>query len=140
MIVEHSAAAGATRRPMGADEVLDRCLLPLSTRCVPTDRPLARSPRAPPPPVPTPRPSIPQGFKILEEDRAARVGHRRRLPLRLRLPALARRADALGAPRRDGGLPKLVADLRRYAEAYPQVAHWKPSELLVREAGAASKL
>ncbi len=41
---------------------------------------------------------------------------------------------------RDGGLPKLVADLRRYADAYPQVAHWKPSELLVREAGAASKL
>jgi len=41
---------------------------------------------------------------------------------------------------RDGGLPKLVADLRRYAEAYPHVAHWKPSELLVREAGAASKL
>ena len=41
---------------------------------------------------------------------------------------------------RDGGLPKLVADLRRYAEAYPQVDHWKPSELLVREAGAVSKL
>ena len=109
---------------------------------MPTDRPPRPLPhRAPPPPVPTPRPSIPQGFKILEEGIAQRESDIDVVYL-----------YGYGFPRwrggpmhwarhgRDGGLPKLVADLRRYAEAYPQVAHWKPSELLVREAGAASKL
>ena len=100
MIVEHSAAAGATRRPMGADEVLDRCLLPLVNE--------VRADRSPPSPhrarrLPQsrrPAPLCPAGLQDSGGGhRAARVGHRRRLPLRLRLPALARRADALGAPR-----------------------------------------
>ena len=110
---------------------------------MPTDRPPRSLPhRAPsPPPDLTPRPSTPQGFKILEEGIAQRESDIDVVYL-----------YGYGFPRwrggpmhwarhgRDGGLPKLVADLRRYAEAYPQVAHWTPSELLVREAGAASKL
>ena len=40
---------------------------------------------------------------------------------------------------RDGGLPQVVEDLRKYAKAHPNVPHWTPSELLVREA-AKSKL
>ena len=38
---------------------------------------------------------------------------------------------------REGGLPKVVADLQRYAEAHPNVPHWKPSELLLKEAAKA---
>ena len=141
MIVEHSAAAGATRRPMGADEVLDRCLLPLvnevrADRSPPSPHRARRLPQPDAPPL-----YPPQGFKILEEGIAQRESDIDVVYL-----------YGYGFPRwrggpmhwarhgRDGGLPKLVADLRRYADAYPQVAHWKPSELLVREAGAASKL
>ena len=61
-------------------------------------------------------------------------------------------ADGYGFPRksggpmhwarhvRPGGLPKVLADLRKFGAAHPNVPHWAPSELLVREAAAASKL
>ena len=110
---------------------------------MPTDRPPRLSPtaRAASPSPDAPPLYVAQGFKILEEGIAQRESDIDVVYL-----------YGYGFPRwrggpmhwarhgRDGGLPKLVADLRRYAEAYPQVAHWKPSELLVREAGAASKL
>ena len=109
---------------------------------MPTDRPPRPLPhRARLPQSRRPASLSPQGFKILEEGIAQRESDIDVVYL-----------YGYGFPRwrggpmhwarhgRDGGLPKLVADLRRYADAYPHVAHWKPSELLVREAGAASKL
>ena len=38
---------------------------------------------------------------------------------------------------REGGLKQVAADLERYAAAHPTVAHWEPSELLLREAAKA---
>lgn len=35
---------------------------------------------------------------------------------------------------RDGGLPKLVADLERYRADQPATPHWQPSSLLLSEA------
>ena len=38
---------------------------------------------------------------------------------------------------RQGGLPKMVEDMGKYAVKHPTVSHWKPSELLLAEAGTA---
>lgn len=35
---------------------------------------------------------------------------------------------------REGGLPKVVDDLRKYAAVHPKVPHWEPAELLLAEA------
>ena len=37
---------------------------------------------------------------------------------------------------REGGLEKVVEDLRHYGSKHPTVSHWTPSALLLREAGA----
>ena len=34
---------------------------------------------------------------------------------------------------REGGLPKLVEDLRKYGAAHPTVSHWKPAEILLEK-------
>lgn len=110
MIEKHSAALGMTRREISADEVLDRCLLPM----------------------------VNEGFKVLEEGIAQRESDIDVVYL-----------YGYGFPRhrggpmhwarhgRDGGLPKLVDDLAKYAEQHPQVSHWKPSQLLLDEAAKA---
>lgn len=36
---------------------------------------------------------------------------------------------------REGGLEKVVEDLLRYSARHPDVSHWKPSALLLQEAG-----
>ena len=39
---------------------------------------------------------------------------------------------------RKGGLPQVVADIRKYGEAHPNVPYWTPCELLVKEAEKAA--
>ena len=96
-------------RPRKLDdaEVLDRCLLPL----------------------------VNEGFRIVEEGICQRESD-------LNIVWLY----GYGFPRksggpmhwarhiRPGGLPKLVTDLRSYAEAHPTSPYWPPAELLVQEA------
>ena len=110
MIEAHSAALGMARREISAEEVLDRCLLPL----------------------------VNEGFKVLEEGIAQRESDIDVVYL-----------YGYGFPRhrggplhwarhgREGGLRKLVDDLAMYAEQHPQVAHWRPSQLLLDEAAKA---
>jgi 3-hydroxyacyl-CoA dehydrogenase len=110
MILEHSARAGFTRRAIEPAEVLDRCLLPL----------------------------VNEGFKILEEGIAQRESD-------IDVTYLY----GYGFPRyqggpmywarnvRSGGLPKLAADMAQYAAAHPTTPHWKPAELLLKEAAKA---
>ena len=110
LIVRTSEELGITRRAFTDEEILDRCLLPL----------------------------VNEGFKIVEEGIAQRESD-------LNIVYLY----GYGFPRRhggpmhwarhvrEGGLPKVVADLQRYAEAHPNVPHWKPSELLLKEAAKA---
>lgn len=111
MIEAHSAAEGFTRRAIAPSEVLDRCLLPL----------------------------VNEGFKCLEEGIAQRESD-------IDVTYLY----GYGFPRyhggpmywarhvREGGLPKLAADLAAYQGAHPTVAHWAPSKLLLDEAAKAA--
>ncbi len=116
LIVDHSAAEGIARRGFGADEVVDRCLLPL----------------------------VNEGFKCIEEGIAQRESDVDIVYLYGYGFPRARGGPMHWARHgRDGGLPRLLDDLRRYGEAHPTVPHWAPSELLVSEAAkqaAASKL
>ena len=108
-IVEaRSRALGISRREISADEVLDRCLLPL----------------------------VNEGFKIVEEGIAQRETDINIVYL-----------YGYGFPRksggpmhwarhvREGGLAKVVDDLRVYQAAHPTVSHWAPAERLLKEAG-----
>ena len=107
LIADASAARGITRRPISEGEILDRSLLPL----------------------------VNEGFKIVEEGIAQRESD-------LNIVYLY----GYGFPRksggpmhwarhvREGGLPKVLADIREYQTRHPDVPHWAPSELLVAEA------
>jgi len=111
LLVEHSAAEGFTRRDVGPSEVVDRLLLPL----------------------------VNEGFKCLEQGIAQRESDVDMVFL-----------FGYGFPRvrggplfwarhgRPGGLAGVVADLEKYGAANPNVSHWKPSALLVSEAGTAA--
>jgi len=103
LIETHRAEKGITPRTIDAAEILDRCLLPL----------------------------VNEGFKCVEDGVATRESDVDMTYL-----------YGYGWPRsnggpiywarhvREGGLPKLVEDLNRYAEQHPTVSHWKPSGLL----------
>ena len=111
MVAAMSEGLGVGRREISADEVLDRCLLPL----------------------------VNEGFKIVQEGIAQRESD-------LNIVYLY----GYGFPRksggpmhwarhvRAGGLPKVVADLRSYAAAHPNVPHWEPCALLLEQAEKAA--
>ena len=108
MIVAHSAKLGRARRVLEPCEVIDRALLSL----------------------------VNEGFKIVEEGIAQRESdvdivyiYGYGYPRRQGGPLYWARHG------REGGLAKVVEDLRKYAAAHPDVPHWKPSALLLREAG-----
>jgi len=112
LIVEHSKSIGMARRSISPQEITDRTLLGL----------------------------VNEGFKIVDEGIAQRESdvdivyiYGYGFPRKSGGPLFWARHL------RDGGLPQVVEDLRKYAKAHPNVPHWTPSELLVREA-AKSKL
>jgi 3-hydroxyacyl-CoA dehydrogenase len=108
MIVAHSAKLGRARRVLEPCEIVDRALLSMAN----------------------------EGFKIVEEGIAQRESdvdivyiYGYGYPRRQGGPLYWARHG------REGGLAKMVEDLRKYAAAHPDVPHWKPSALLLREAG-----
>lgn len=114
MILEHSRSLGITRREISADEIVDRCLLSM----------------------------VNEGFKIVEEGIAQRESdcdvvylYGYGFPRRQGGPLYWARHI------REGGLEGVVADLKKYGAAHPDVAHWEVSKLLLKEAGVpAAKL
>lgn len=111
MIASRVAELGIEQRTISDDEILDRCLLPM----------------------------VNEGFKIVEEGIAQRETD-------LNIAYIY----GYGFPRksggpmhwarhvRKGGLPQVVADIRKYGEAHPNVPYWEPCELLVKEAEKAA--
>lgn len=109
MIVAHSKEVGISRREIAPSEVLNRCLLPL----------------------------VNEGFKCIEEGIAQRESDVDMVFL-----------FGYGWPRylggplywarhvRPGGLAGVAADIKAYGEAHPGLAHWTPSELLLKESQA----
>ena len=92
------------------DEILDGCLLPM----------------------------VNEGFKIVEE------ATQRETDLNIATFTATASAQVGGLMHwarhvRKGGLPRVVADIRKYGEPHPNVPYWEPCELLVRRLKAAAK-
>mmetsp|Transcript_43867 Transcript_43867/g.140918 ORF Transcript_43867/g.140918 Transcript_43867/m.140918 type:complete len:712 (-) Transcript_43867:283-2418(-) len=111
-IEKFSAEQGVTRRAISTEEVLDRCMLPM----------------------------VNEGFKCLEEGIAQRESdidivflYGYGFPRRLGGPMHWARHI------REGGLPKLAADLQRYGAEHPNGTYWTPSALLLEEAAVAAE-
>jgi len=106
LIESYSQKKGIKRRVISEEEVLDRCLLPL----------------------------VNEGFKCLEEGIAQRESdidiiflYGYGFPRKLGGPMHWARHG------RQGGLPRVLADIKRYGAAHPNGKHWVPSVLLVSE-------
>ena len=113
LIDAHRAKLGMTPRTLSADEILDRCLLPM----------------------------VNEGFKIVEEGIAQRESDLNIVYLYgYGFPRKSGGPMHWARHIRPGGLPKIVADLKAYAAAHPTVPHWAPCDLLEKEAQRVSKL
>tara|TARA_B110000208_G_C11782784_1_gene434516 strand:- start:661 stop:1755 length:1095 start_codon:yes stop_codon:yes gene_type:complete len=116
LIIAHSAEVGFERRAFGAQEILDRCLLPL----------------------------INEGYKCIEEGIAQRAEDVDVVYLygygfpRTKGGPIHWSKHYDGGEGKKMGLPYIADALQRYGEAHPNVSHWEPSQLLLDEARKAA--
>ena len=107
LIDAHCAGASLARRDVSAEEVLDRCMLPL----------------------------VNEGFKILSEGIAQRESDLDMVYLYGYGFPRYKGGPMYWARHIRPGLPKLLADLGS-TRGHPTVSHWKPAELLRSEVGS----
>lgn len=109
LLESRRAALGLTVRALDAQEVRDRCLLPM----------------------------VNEGFKCIQEGIALRESDIDIvLVFGYGFPAWRGGLMHWSRHGREGGLPKLLSDMRRLSRAHPSVAHWNPCKRLVKEVAA----